>query len=393
MKRLALILALWALAFPAGALKHYPFVRHERNVLEKPAGSAPNYDLFLRKLDTLVTTGGADVRILHVGGSHVQGGNWSDRLRRHFMSLRYGCDGGRGLVFPFSAAGTNTPSGYSSTAVGNWECASCVRPGEPALGLTGMAIVAQDTSARAVIDLLPRETHLMQPRYTFRSVDLLGEGTLEPVLLLGPKDTLRGKDGHFEMPYYTDWLHLAFAGKGSYTLRGLYLDRPGRGLTYSEAGVNGASTTSWLRCCLWEKDLRRVRPDLVIFSIGINDIQGADFDVQRFKEHYRQLIKSVRRVNPRCAILFTGINDSWYRGRHPNEHTEEAEKAFRELAREYKGVFWDWFEVMGGKGSMAGWMEAGLAQGDKIHFTASGYRLLGDLLFEAIYESYREARK
>ena len=391
MKRLSFILLLFVPLLVGGTRFH--LVRFERNVLEKPAGSAPTYDLFLRKLDTLVTTGGADVSILHVGGSHVQGGSWSDRLRRHFLSLRYGCDGGRGLVFPFSAAGTNTPSGYSSSAVGNWEACTCVRPGEPALGLTGMAIVAKDTSARTVIDLLPRETHLMQPRYTFRSVDLLGEGTLEPVLLLGPKDTLRGQKGHFELPYYTDWLQLAFAGKGSYTLRGVYLDRPGHGLTYSEAGVNGAATTSWLRCNLWEKDLRRVRPDLVIFSVGINDIQGADFDAHRFKEHYRQLIKSVRRVNPRCAILFTGINDSWYRGRHVNEHTEAAENAFRELAKDCKGVFWDWYEVMGGYGSMARWQEAGLAQGDKVHFTPSGYRFLGDLLFEAIYQSYQEARK
>ena len=391
MKRLLIIILLFAPLLAGGA--HYPFVRYDKNVLEKPAGSSPNYDLFLRKLDTLVTTGGADVRILHVGGSHVQGGTWSDRLRRHFLSLRYGCDGGRGLVFPFAAAGTNTPTGYSSFCTGNWEYSSCVRPGESALGVTGMAIVARDTSARAAIDLKPREMHLMQPRYTFRVMDLLGEGTLEPVLILNRKDTLRGQNGHFEIPYYTDWLQLAFVGKGSYTLRGLYLDRPGHGLTYSEAGVNGASTNSWLHCSLWAKDLRRVRPDLVIFSIGINDIQGPDFDVQRFKEHYRQLIKTVRQVNPRCAILFTGINDSWYRGRKVNEHTDTAEKAFRELAKECKGVFWDWYEVMGGYGSMASWQEAGLAQGDKVHFTATGYRLLGDLLFEAIYDSYQQSRK
>ena len=128
MKRLVASLLLLVPLVAGGT--HYPFIRHERNVLEKPAGSAPTYDLFLRKLDTLATTGRADVHILHVGGSHVQGGTWSDRLRRHFLSLRYGCDGGRGLVFPFPAAGTNTPAGYSSSAVGNWECATCVRPSE-----------------------------------------------------------------------------------------------------------------------------------------------------------------------------------------------------------------------------------------------------------------------
>ena len=376
----------------ARRVPHYPFVRADLNVLEMPAGASPSYDIFLRKLDTLIRTGGTDVRILQVGGSHVQGGTLSDRLRRNFLSLRYGADGGRGLVFPFSAAGTNTPSSYRSSYSGNWDAANCLRPDyDVSLGLTGMAVTATDTSAHVTIDLLPREMHLLQQRYTFKNVDVLGEGTLEPVLLLDKKDTLRGVKGHFALPYYMDYVQLAFAGNGYYTLRGMYLDKPNLGFSLMEAGVNGASTTSWLRCDLWEEDLRRVMPDLVIFSIGINDIQGADFDVRRFKEHYRQLIKAVRRVNPYCAILFSGINDSWRR-RNVNDHTEAAEEAFRELAHECTGVFWDWYRIMGGYGSMARWEAAGLAQADKVHFTPAGYKLLADLLFDAIMESY-EKRK
>ena len=42
-----------------------------------------------------------------------------------------------------------------------------------------------------------------------------------------------------------------------------------------------------------------------------------------------------------------------------------------------------------GMGSMAAWQQAGLAQGDKIHFTTEGYKLLGDMLFEAIAQCYR----
>ena len=390
MKRFILSLLALVAVLPAGARRvpHYPFVRADLNVLEMPAGASPTYDIFLRKLDTLVRTGGTDVRILHVGGSHVQGGTLSDRLRRNFLSLRYGADGGRGLVFPYTAASTNTPTSYRSFYTGEWEVSTCVRPGDAALGLTGLAVTARDTSARVTIDLLPREVHLLQQRYTFNRVDVLGEGTLEPVLLLDKKDTLRGVRGHFDLPYYMDYVQLSFAGNGDYTIRGLYLDKPNMGFSLMEAGVNGAATTSWLRCDLWEHDMHRVMPDLVIFSIGINDIQGADFDVRRFKDHYRELIKAVRRVNPYCAILMTGINDSWRR-RDVNQHTEEAEEAFRELARECTGVFWDWYRIMGGYGSMARWEAAGLAQADQVHFTASGYKLIADLLFDAILETYQ----
>ena len=393
MRKTVLALLILLMVLPASARKkpRYPFVRSDLNVLQTPSGESPELQHFFRKLDTLLITGRGDVRVLHVGGSHVQGGTLSDRLRRHFLSMRYGMEGGRGLVFPFSAAGTNTPVSYSSSWQGSWESATCLKPADEELGLTGMAVMARDTSAKVILDLVPRERQLLQQRYVFNRVDVMGSGTLEPILLLNGRDTLRGIGTenlrHFDIPHYTDWIQLAFTGQGRYSLRGLYLDKPYGGFSLSEAGVNGASTTSWLRCNLWEQEMHRVMPDLVIFSIGINDIQGDDFDARRFKGNYRELVKRVRRVNPHCAILFSGINDSW-RHRAVNRHTEAAEKAFRELAQEFDAAFWDWYGVMGGAGSMAKWEEAGLAQADKIHFTPAGYKLVGDLLFDALMDAY-----
>jgi len=385
------VVLLSLLPLQARRLPRYPFVRADLNTLQMPGGKSPEFYQFCRKLDTLLIAGRGDVRVLHVGGSHVQGGTLSDRLRRRFLSLRYGIEGGRGLVFPFSAAMTNTPVSYNSSYIGSWESVNCLKPSDEELGLTGMAVTARDTSAKVIIDLAPRERQVLGQRYTFNRVDVLGSGSLEPILLMAGRDTLVGIGTHglyhFDLPYYTDWIQLAFVGEGQYSLRGLYLDKSSGGFSMSEAGVNGASTSSWLRCDLWEEDLRRVMPDLVIFSIGINDIQGADFDARKFKANYRELVKRVRKVNPRCAILFSGINDSWRR-HDINSHTAQAEEAFKELAHEYKAVFWDWYQVMGGQGSMALWEGAGLAQSDKIHFTSNGYKLVGDLLFDAIMDAY-----
>ncbi len=365
MKRSLAVILLLLTVLPLGGrrLPRYPFIRTDKNVLQ---GESADFQRFCRKLDTLLVTGGGDVRVLHVGGSHVQGGTLSDRLRRRFLSLRYGIEGGRGLVFPFATAGTNTPVSYNSSYIGHWESANCLKPADEPLGLTGMAALARDTSARVIIDLAPRERTTLQQRYTFNRVDILGDGTLEPLLLVNGRDTLHGVGAqgfrHFDLPHYTDWIQLCFSGQGQYTLRGLYLDKSGGGFSLSEAGVNGASTQAWLRCDLWESELRRVMPDLVIAQ--------------------------VRRVNPNCAILMSGINDSWMRKRGVNPHTEAAETAFRELAQECGGVFWDWYQVMGGYGSMEKWEEAGLAQADRIHFTPAGYKLIGDLLFDAIMDAY-----
>ena len=349
-------------------------------------GESPNFVEFRLKLDSLVRTGRGDVRVLHVGGSHVQGGTWSDRLRARFLSMRYGMDGGRGLVFPFSVAMTNTPVSYASSYSGLWESHNCVKADGRDLGLTGIAAVAQDTSARVAVDLAHRGAPVLRHAYAFNRVDVMGEGELEPYILLDGRDTVWGKDGHYDLPYYTDWLQLCFKGSGKYTLRGFYLDRNSGGFTYCEAGINGASSASWAKCAHWEEDLRRVMPDLVIFSIGINDIQGHEFDVHRFKADYRCLLRQVRDVNPHCAILFSGVNDSYFKGKYVNPHTAAIEKAFAELAQEFDGVFWDMYEAMGGYGSSDKWKEAGLMQPDRVHFTPAGYKRIGDMLFDAIME-------
>jgi lysophospholipase L1-like esterase len=48
---------------------------------------------------------------------------------------------------------------------------------------------------------------------------------------------------------------------------------------------------------------------------------------------------------------------------------------------------------MGGLNSMKQWESAGLANRDKIHFTESGYILIGDLLYNALLDRYLEHLK
>jgi len=65
-----------------------------------------------------------------------------------------------------------------------------------------------------------------------------------------------------------------------------------------------------------------------------------------------------------------------------------AQKAFLSLGKYYKTGIWDLFTFMGGLTSMKKWEQDGLAQKDKVHFTPQGYRLLGDLLYNALFDEY-----
>ena len=271
MRKLLLALLLLLPLSLAAQHRHIPylgFARLDRNRIQYPSGESPDFDRFLRKMDTLVTFGQGDVRILHIGGSHVQGGTWTQQLRRNLMSLRYGLDGGRGLVFPYAAAGTNTPMGYQSSYTGTWSTSRCLNP-ETVMGVNGMTVTTADTAATVALDLVPEERKMWDLRFTIRSIDVLGYGDLEPVILSG-QDTLRGRQTderwHFDLPRYIDFFRVGFRGfPGRFTLKGLYLDNPANGLTVSEVGVNGAATSSFLKCEDFTRDLQLVKPDLFIF--------------------------------------------------------------------------------------------------------------------------------
>ena len=201
------------------------------------------------------------------------------------------------------------------------------------------------------------------------------------------------------MPDFTDSICIFFDSvPGEFTLTGVLLENGLPGISVHGIGVNGASVPSYLRCDDFERDLNLIRPDLIIFGIGINDAAEKDFDKRIFKSHYNELIEVIKRVNPDCALLFMTNNDSYkrlkgYRKKaryEVNPNGIIAEEAFMEMGEQYNAAVWNQFDIMGGLRSMQDWEKAGLAQKDKVHFTSIGYQLLGDLLYNALISRYIE---
>ena len=63
-------------------------------------------------------------------------------------------------------------------------------------------------------------------------------------------------------------------------------------------------------------------------------------------------------------------------------------------AHEVGCAFWNTFDAMGGKGSMAKWVRRGLGQADLTHPTSVGAEIIGNWVYQALisgYESYRKA--
>ena len=368
-------------------------------------GDSSAFGILFTKMDGVLFERNSNLRIMHIGGSHVQAGTMTRQLRNDLLALGDSLDGGRGLVFPFSAAKTNNPSSFRTRFSGEWKATKNVsREPDRRLGLSGMALSSSDSTAFLRVVLNARNATAMDPSFSFDKVAVLGyssEGERSPLVILESGDTLAGIRDEaaslwsFELPAPADSVTVALGkGEGTLTVTGIFLDNRLPGITVTGIGVNGAALTSYLRCADFERDLRLVRPDLVVFGIGINDASGKDFSKEDFISRYKTLIARVRAVNPDCALLFITNNDSYRRVRRRvysvNRNALEVEDAFYRLCSDCGGGVWNLFEIMGGLESMKVWEEAGLAKRDKIHFTEEGYAVVGDLLFNALMGKYVE---
>ncbi len=410
--RRTLIYSLLSLLLPATLcgqslrkeVPEYDFARFDKNRIEFPGDSLGFERLYL-KMDSVLFQGRGNLRIMHIGGSHVQAGTLTKRLRNNLLSLRPALDGGRGLVFPFSAARTNNPSSFTTSYEGSWKVTKNVqREPDRRLGLTGIALSASDDKASVMVTTVAREPLPQDPAFRFNDVRVLGyssAGERIPVVVLAKGDTLVGCRADscwsFALPSLTDSVRIATKGEGEFTLTGIFLDNPFPGISVTGIGVNGASLGSYAKCPDLLNDLKMVNPDLVIFAVGINDATATNFSVDDFVARYKTLVSQVRSVNPDCALLFVTNNDSFRRVRRKgyvvNSNGKLAEQGFLRLGKDCDAGVWDLFEIMGGQGSMKKWEAAGLAKGDKVHFTETGYDLVGDLLFNALMDKYVEHLK
>ena len=372
----------------------------ERNQLIYPGDSA-SMELFFNKLDTLLFTGQGKINIMHIGGSHVQAGVFSQEMRDNLLNLYPGLTSGRGLVFPFMK--TNTPASYFITRTGEWEYYRNAKPFDTRMGLAGASATTSDTTASFTIVTREKNPRDITPVFEFNLVKILGYGdhdSINPVVrfnneaIAGVFDEEEGSYT-FQLPDYTDSLYVDFDHvPGTFTVTGVYLDNGLPGITYHGIGINGARVESYLNCEDLQRDLKLVHPDLVIFGIGINDAAADSFTKEKFKSDYTTLIDLIHEVSPDCALLFITNNDSYKRIRRNkyqvNPNGTIVEQAFLELGKEQNAAVWDFFDIMGGLRSMEQWQRNNLAQKDKVHFTNNGYTLIGTLLYNALMDRYME---
>jgi lysophospholipase L1-like esterase len=382
------------------ALK-YPFLDTSANHLAF-YGNRKGMDALYEKLDRVLFEQDGKINVVHMGGSHVQGGTLSHTLRSQLGLLAPDLNVERGFFFPHRLANTNMPGNIYVKKIGTWEgCRNSIPRNNCPWGFSGIDAITRDASAGFELQSF-KEAGKAYGFTELRLFEHMSSNTMVPVGSPVPDsihvDTVAGVRSWF-FEQMIDSIAIAFDQIGDkapqYTLQGVQMVREESGLIYHALGVNGAATKSFLRSENFVEQGKYVGADLVIFGLGINDAYKPDSEwhPEEYKQRYDTLVTWFRTINPDCQFIFMTNNDSYYKRRTPNEHALDVQEVMQQLSKEHNSAYWDLFQVMGGLNSIAIWEEKGLAKSDKIHFTNAGYRLNATLLFWAIWEDYERHLK
>ncbi len=373
----------------------YPFIRLDRNHYQFYTKRSPNFEKLYFDIKQMVRFKDRKLNFYHIGGSHLQADVYTHEMRTLLQTNWKGLPGERGWIFPFDLAKTNNPRNYAFYSPNHWKNyrSTMDRPDSLDYGLLGMVLETTDS----IIDIKFRyKKTLVKPEFDRIRV-YHNKGVFPYKFSFAENDTfviriqtnvnIGYTDIHFDKNLDNFHMMLTKQSQDRYKFRllGFQLSNNEPGISYTTIGVNGASLPTHLANKLFEEQLRELPPDFFAFSVGTNDanVLFDNFHPEIFKANLDSLIQIVLRVNPNCAILLTVPNDAHFKKKYLNRNVAREREMIRELAKKYEGAVWDMYGIMGELGSSTTWYNYGLMRHDLVHFTASGYKIKGDMYFES----------
>ncbi len=143
--------------------------------------------------------------------------------------------------------------------------------------------------------------------------------------------------------------------------------------------------------------MHELDPALVILQYGGNSVPYVKDSTaaENYGRWMRSQINLIKTLSPETAIIFIGPSDMAYKEKDRYVTYPMLEKVRDELkaaAIETGCGYWDLYEVMGGRNSMAAWVASDppLAGTDYVHFTPKGARKVAELLVQALIDAEKE---
>ncbi len=380
---------------------HYHFIDYGKNRFTLFNDSS-SFARFYQKFDSLLKYGAGRLKIVHIGGSHIQADIYTHRIRKRFNEFEPGILGSRGFIFPYRIAQTNNPSNFRVEFSGIWTyCKNTQRDATCELGLAGYSVSTSDTMASVKIFLNQDST----VHFEYNRLKVFHPYTGKDYQVkIFPQEfcsaQIRNQRLGYTEYFFTTYMDSVELGvrqtdtlQHQFELLGLSFESDDPGIIYNAIGVNGAKLESYLRCELFEDHLEALKPDLIIISVGTNDGNTRRFDSGLYRAEYLELLKHIRQAAPDAAVLLTVPNDSYLFKRYINRNTGRMMDVINDLAGKFDLAVWDFYSIMGGLNSAQAWYDANLMNPDHIHFSRQGYILKGDLFIAAFLNTWEEFLK
>ncbi len=376
-------------------IEYRDFVRYDLNKIEFYKDSSAYINLY-QKFDDLIFRGEGQINVVHFGGSHVQAGALPGRFSERLQTMHPGLVGSRGFVFPYNLTRTNVPRNYYIRHTGTWtSCRNVEYKKKCTLGVSGLSTTTTSTASSLNIYLRP-DSYLP---YTFNRVRVLHDVSASSFRLNiqnveNEIIEVNTEQGYtlYQLKSEANFLEITFSKTDSlqnqFTLYGISLETDQPGITYHGIGVNGSTIPAFLRCDLLENQLKALRPDWIIMTLGTNDAYSKKFNPEYYYTNYDSLITRIKTILPNVPILLTVPNDSYLYKRYVNQNTQLVSEQIKKLSAKHNLASWDFYNIMGGLNSVTLWHKDGLTANDKLHFSKAGYFLQADLLFNAFLKSY-----
>ncbi len=369
----------------------YPFLRTSQNFIEWD-----DEETAKKFFTKLASASSKKFRVLHIGDSHLQADIYTGYIREELQKL-YGA-GGRGLVFPYSAAKTHSAYDYFTYSKGNWSFTKNTEA-NPAfdIGLTGYAIRTSDSNAnfKLVFSKTIQKFNRNKIKIfvannpTSYDLELKVKGIDQPVVLSPSTSSVSWVETVVDSDCESIEVSLRKSdpAQNSFEFYGILLESDSEnGVLYASTGVNGAVISSILRQKRFSEEIKAFNPDLFVLDLGINDFFGGGFNAAGIKSDMASIIRKVKEASPETVIMLVNVQDAFNK-RNNVQACKDFAQLVQQTAFENGCLFYDIYNVSGGRNSMLNWRASFLANVDQIHLTSKGYNLKGELFLNALKNS------
>jgi lysophospholipase L1-like esterase len=364
----------------------------------------PFYAALQRTADATPSTPGPLTRIAYFGDSLVASDYVTGTLRR-LLQTEFG-DGGHGFVLMADAWPSYFHNDVFRFASRGFEVSRIVGPyvSDGLYGLGGVSFLAPP-GVRARFGTaekgdygrrvsLFRVLYLQQPYGGQLQINLDGQ----PFARIDTQAETK-RSGIFDVPT-SDGEHLlevVTAGRMTRTF-GVVLERAGPGVVLDAIGIQGARIRFLDKQDdqHWAEQLQQRNPDLLVYEFGANESgDGFAYSMEDYHETMKAVLLQGQRALPKAGCLVLAAMD---RARKEGEglvtvpiipHIVRQQEA---TAKEVGCAFWNTYEAMGGKGSMAKWVRRGLGQADLTHPTGYGAQVIGNWVYQALMQGFNAWR-